>query len=338
METPILARNIVSDTLRNTCTGCTVKISSHFDSDQNIIRRVLGSFFHSEEILPPCRNFLTKDEWSPNTLHRSAASTTMTETRQPRIEAALEQVDAEIAATDAEANAFKTFGKRLRSMEPDHRAKQTSVAVTGSGAAGVTMLASSNRPVDNSLRRVRTAYRETVMAVPHFETDYDDTLAENVATEFGEEVARHVVDGDALMPVLYRALVDAVETARFERTRFLGLLRTERESLVSTAHELNEIEGCALQLADRLSSPEPDVSPDAFDAEIRELRERCESLLEARQQTIHDRFVPALSGVERQSLTRYLYSSSETRFPALSDIACCLETVDAQKQSARRRT
>lgn len=261
----------------------------------------------------------------------------MTETRQPRIEAALEQVDAEIAATDTEADAFEAFGRRLRSVEPSHGAKQTPVAVTESGTAGVTMLASSTRPVDDGLRRVRTAYRETVTAVPHFETDYDDTLAENVAAEFGEEIARYLVDGDALMPVLYRALVDAVETARFERTRFLGLLRTERESLVSTAHELNDIEWRALQLADRLSFPEPDVSPDAVDAQIQELRERCESLSEARQRTIHNRFVPALSGVERQSLTRYLYSSSETRFPALSDIACCLETVDAQKQRARRR-
>lgn len=49
----------------------------------------------------------------------------MTETRQPRIEAALERVDAEIAATDSEANAFEAFGKRLRSMEPSHGAKQT---------------------------------------------------------------------------------------------------------------------------------------------------------------------------------------------------------------------
>lgn len=260
----------------------------------------------------------------------------MTETRQPRIEAALERVDTEIAATDAEASGFNTFGKRLRSMDPDHEAKQTSVATTGSGTASAMMLDSSNHPVDNGLRRVRTAYRETVVAVPQFETDYDDTLVENIAAEFGEEVARHVIDGGALMPVLYRALVDAAETATFERTRVLSLLRTERESLVSAANELNDIEGHALNLADRLSFPEPDVSPDAVDAEIRELRERCESLSEARQRTIHDRFVPAFSGVERQRLTRYLYSSSETRVPVLSDIACCLKTVDAQKQCARR--
>ncbi|WP_136603485.1 DUF7260 family protein [Salinigranum halophilum] len=261
----------------------------------------------------------------------------MTETRQPRIEAAIERVDAEITAIDAEANAFKTFGKRLRSMEPDHGVKQTSVAATGSGTAGVTMLASSNRPVDDGLRRVRTAYRETVMSVPHFEADYDDTLAENVAAEFGEEVARHVTDGDALTPVLYRALVDAVETARFERTRFLRLLRTERDSLVSTADELNDIEQRAVQLVNRLSPPETDVSSDAIDADIRELRARCESLSAARQRTIHNRSVSTLSGVENQSLTTYLYSSSETRFPALSDMARCLETVDAQKQRARRR-
>ena len=297
-----------------------------------VVRRAHSIVLIGTCISAPCE--LGAQRQSPNTLGPSETDIIMNETRQLRIEAAIERVDAEIAAIDAEANAFEAFGKRLQSMEPDYVAKQTSVAATGSGTAGVTMLASSNRPVNDGLRRVRIAYRETVMAVPHFETDYDDTLAENVAAEFGEEVARHVVDGDVLTPVLYRALVDAAETARFERTRFLGLLRTERESLVSTADELNDIERRALQLEDRLSLSEPDVSPDAVEAEVRELRERCESLSEARQRTIHNRFVTALSGVERQSLTRYLYSSSETRFPALSDIASCLKTVEAQQRRA----
>jgi hypothetical protein len=61
-EMPILVRAIVSNTLRNACTECTVSLSLYSDSNQNIVRKDLNCILDNEETRPLSRDSSTKDE------------------------------------------------------------------------------------------------------------------------------------------------------------------------------------------------------------------------------------------------------------------------------------
>ncbi|MFC6726651.1 hypothetical protein ACFQE1_20230, partial [Halobium palmae] len=50
---------------------------------------------------------------------------------------------------------------------------------------------------DDGLREVRAAYRDTVMGMAHYDDEYGEPLATNMAAEFSEELAGAVADGTA---------------------------------------------------------------------------------------------------------------------------------------------
>ncbi|MFB6155082.1 MAG: hypothetical protein ABEJ22_04245 [Haloferacaceae archaeon] len=258
----------------------------------------------------------------------------MVEVRQLRIESALETVHREIDAALTEKRAFTDFLARLEALEPREGPNQTPVAASATGDGGLSTLTGIGDVATDDLRAVRTAYRETVMSVPHYESDYDDTLAENVRAEFGGELARYVTGGGGLTPVVYGALREESERARTERVRFLAVLRRERESLQQAEATLNECERRAVELADRLDEGTSTGALEAAGEELRELERRCGAVSEARQETIHTRSVTRLSGVDGDSLTGYLYSSCDSTCPVLADVAQCLGTV----RYLRRRT
>jgi hypothetical protein len=258
----------------------------------------------------------------------------MIETRQPRIETAREIVDGEIDAVSAEQRAFADFGARLADLE--HTVRTTPGPTLAAGSGGLSTLARTDGASAGGLRQVRSAYRDTVMAVPHYEAEYDDSLAENVATEFGSELARCVATGNDLTPMTYEALVEETEQARLERARFLAALRRERASLRRIESALNDAERRAVAVADRVNGASTPETIDAVDEELRDLERRCDDLSTQRQETIHHRTVSNLSGIGDGSLSQYLYANRDSRFPALADVADCIETIQNLRQYCLR--
>ncbi|MFB6131273.1 MAG: hypothetical protein ABEJ28_10680 [Salinigranum sp.] len=265
----------------------------------------------------------------------------MIETRQPRIETALGIVDEESDVLSAEKRAFEDFlarlvegdGTSLRATGTVHAMGGSGAATggwsasTGGGTAGTAALAVADAPPSKVLERIRTAYRETVMSVPHYETDYGDSLFENLAAEFGRDLARQVTRGPSVTPVLYEALVDGTKRARAERTRFLAALRRERESLERTRDELNDCETEAIRLGDRIAGSGWSDELGAIDRELEALERRCESISRRRQQLLHSRPITNLAGVGTGGLSQYLYGECETTCPALADVSDCVETI-----------
>ena len=93
------------------------------------------------------------------------------------------------------------------------------------------------------LDAVRGAYRETVMSVPHFEADYDESYTENVTEEFGPELATALVTGDRFDPFCRRTLLEAVgegSTRREPHLDALDAVTTDRQAAVhEQAHRLS---------------------------------------------------------------------------------------------------
>lgn len=245
----------------------------------------------------------------------------MVETHQPTIGDAIDVVDEEIATVRTERDAFESFRRRLDEIEPQGSASP----VAQQTPLGGTVVAGSHSTAPRALRAVRRAYRETVMAVPHYEDAYGEPLRENLAAEFTESLAAGVVDAATLTPTVHRLLTDAAEQARRTRENGLECFRRERRSLVDCRDELNEIEATAHELWDR--------TDDDADRRLAALAERCDDLAARRQDLLHSRSTSAISGVEDTSLVRYLYADPlGTACPVLADLADCRRTVTAAQR------
>lgn len=247
------------------------------------------------------------------------------ETSHPRIEQALSIVNRETNCIEAELTAFRRFRARVESVEPSG-----AVDVAASGTASV--LVGTQSTPDASLRAVREAYRETVMDVPHFEAEYDDTLRENLSMEFGPKLGAQVATGTRLTPHLYEVLIATSERARDERDTLLPALERERDSLQSVRECLDECERRATVLGANARRTADIARLDSIDDQLSAIEIECEEVAKTRQQRLHDRSAAALSGIDETSLVRYLYGNSDTTCPALADIVTCLETVRRQRR------
>ncbi|ELZ27575.1 hypothetical protein C475_06635 [Halosimplex carlsbadense 2-9-1] len=252
----------------------------------------------------------------------------MTDTPPERIADAVGTVDREIEYITDERAAFDRFRARLSKVEPWRPAESDGSAMAaGLGGGGPALAATRSEPrAGAGLRTVRTAYRETVMAVPHFEAEYDDTLRANVAAEWGADVAAQVVDGTRLTPPLYRALAAAADRAVDERSRFRRSLERERDSLTAVGDDLAACQRELDEIAAELDGADSERLT-RLDEGLADAESTCADLADERQRLVHGRPAVPLSGVDGVSLVSFLYGDRERRCPALAAVAGCLERV-----------
>lgn len=227
----------------------------------------------------------------------------------------------------AERDAFEAFTRRVATLETS----EASAAVPATG--GITTTATALP--DDGLEEVREAYRETVMAVPHYEADYGEPLVDSVAAEFGEDVAVAVVDGGRLTPQLKSALLEGSREAQRSRTALRSSLEAEAESLERSAAELAEVDAEREAIADR--APLPERSFEALEADWRrlgELADRCRGVVAERQATLRDRSPTTPPTVP--DLQAYLYDDLSVDYPVLADASALVEAVESARSRLLR--
>lgn len=228
------------------------------------------------------------------------------EVSYPRIDTARSIVRTERDILECEIKAFEAFCDRLDRLDSTVSA---SPAIEGGVVATSPM-----QGLDPEA--VRTAYRDTVLAVEHYDREYGEPLLEHVESEFGPDV-RAVFAAAAPIPSVQRdAVAGAVEEAVDRRRRVRGALVRELDSLTSVADRLGDVER-------RFHALTGDAArhPGGHRAELEALAETCEAIAVERQSTIHERPTPRLSGIGQRSLVAYLYGANDHRFPALVEVA-----------------
>lgn len=235
------------------------------------------------------------------------------QTVYPRIEDAHDVIESELIVVDAEAEAFESFRGRLHRLEP--------AATANVGTGGSLVASSSSSGLDPA--SVRAAYRETVMAMDHYERDYGESLIENVDVEFGATV-RQLLAGGAPISPMQRGVIDtAVERALDERRQFKRALVAERKSLETVEVRLGDIERRLHQVREV-----PADDPERHST-LRELASRCQALAAERQRSVHEGPAPKIAGIGEQTLTTFLYEDRDYQFPALVEITDVAERVQA---------
>ncbi|WP_159904367.1 DUF7260 family protein [Salinirussus salinus] len=261
----------------------------------------------------------------------------MTGTRQPHIERALDVVEAETALLRRERDAFERFLRRVGNLQVNTPATgavgQTAPEASGAAPAQSTLITGD---APDGLEGVRTAYRETVMAVSHYDREYGESLAEHAAAELGETVAAQLVSGAAPAPVVERAVVEAAGEARDSRKELVAILERERDSLEGVKADLDDLERSVYDLGRRVPSATRSGELAAIDADLEAAEQQCTDLLNRRQELLHGRSTAVVSGVETDSLVRYLYGGLETHCPALADIAACLDSIRTHRTRCLR--
>lgn len=252
----------------------------------------------------------------------------MTAITHPTIEAALTEIDAEREILATEREAFRSLIRRVSEVAVE--TPQTAAAGT---AVAVKM------PVQttfSSLSEIRTAYRETVMAVPHYESEYGESLRENLTVEVGGALAKQLLDGDALTRPVYDAFLGAIRQAMDERRRVQQYVERERDSLEHFDASLTEIESAVAEAGAELTSVSGTQSLSRIDARLATLQSRCEGLATDRQQRLHDRPETTFDWIDGLGVFEYLYADLETTTPVLSAIASCLATIRNHRRRCLR--
>lgn len=241
---------------------------------------------------------------------------------QPAIQSANSIIAKERQIIEDEREAYQRFVSRLEKI-PVPSSLSDIWETPDSPAARLT------RSGTDTTREVREAFRETVMAVPHYEREYGESLQTHLAAEVGPELAAYATEGK-LSEHVYEGLMAGARKAIADRRQLLGQLDREHDSLREIETELNGIERDAYRLNQQLSQSRTATFTD-IDEQLTTYERTCERLADDRQEFIHGRgSVPGISG---PSLSRYLYAELETDCPALVEITDTINTLQSHRQA-----
>lgn len=221
---------------------------------------------------------------------------------------ALSVVDAEQTRLRNEADAFGAFASRVADLEP--------AVPRTSASPGVGTLVDTGST--DELRRIREAYRETVMAVSHYEAEYDESLARNMAVEFGDDVAAAVVHDATLTPNLKETIVQRSRQARENRLVLADYLEEESSAVGSALDTLDRVRRSVDRIED---APIERYDYDDLRAEwylLEDRIEECESVLTRRQETLQERRPLGDRVDDVESLEEYIYEPLSVTYPVLT--------------------
>ena len=248
------------------------------------------------------------------------------------LEGARETVRVERRRTADERAAFASFRSRLD-------------AIPATTAAGVTADQRFDGPqpigyetprMGTELLAVRDAYQSTVMSVPHYEEEYNDTYAASLAAEFGPELAAALTCESALHEHVRRSVLDQTTTAIETRDEFETVLEREQASVRAASEELRSLDDSVASLGETAVDRLDFGGLDAHRARLEVLERRCDEVATTRQrervaveQSMH------FDG-ETDDVQTYLYQDLPVTYPVLAAVAAVGRRIDAVRRDVER--
>lgn len=223
----------------------------------------------------------------------SIAETLREHVRSP-IESAAADVEREYADVEAELDAYERFRDRVAGIDTVSTPQSPESTAKPQGLEGQR----------EAVERLRTAFRETVMGVEHYDEVYGESLVEHAAAELSAEAAvvfrrEHTT---SFTEMTRRVLTSTVSRAVEQRETFLDTLAEERDFLESSW----------TALADLLDDYET-VTP--ADRGWGTVTDELDDLAAERQAVLRNR--TASVRTDGHELCEYLYREHEWTYPVL---------------------
>lgn len=258
----------------------------------------------------------------------------------PRIADAIDQTRTECEQITAERAAFDAFTKRVAALDPDGQPLRATVETHQSSTdRGITAVVDQARYITDGstasveptpVAEITRAYRETVMAAPHYEEVYDESLNESLAAELGTNVAQTLTENDIVTPQLQATVLARARQASSQRNDLLAHAETEYETLTDMRRRLRELYETA-----------ETIEGDLYPRPVRELVQSwnrletaatdCQTLLRERQKYLQED--PGSGSMTRLSFQEYLYGPFQWRHPVLNDGLDTLTRIRRAKQN-----
>jgi hypothetical protein len=236
------------------------------------------------------------------------------------VRAAIEAIRAEYEAITAEQEALSAFESRVEGL-----ATAGPTSTVEGGAVGVVGASNGRSP---GMAELREAYRETVMAVDHYDRDYGESFPVNIANEFGDGVAGAVLANDTLSPQVKQAVIASAREGTTRREKYLDTLDRERRRLDEAGGVLEDAAaGCEAVDGDRLRRRSFEELQDRFQR-LGDERASLEATLERRQEQIQEGVTFGWQRRDSESVYRYLYRDIDATYPVLADGTRVLSRMD----------
>lgn len=229
------------------------------------------------------------------------------------IAAARAACDEERKRVAAELRAFERFGERVRAFSPRSQTSASAFTEGGALARGGNGTPGGDPP---ALETVRQAYRETAMAVDHFEEDYDETLAEHARAELGPDAGGALAEGRDLTPGLQRVLANRATAAVDQRRSLLDRLADEDETLEADSNQLSDMLAESASLVRGLGGEYGDL--EARWRRLERLEEKVRDRTTARSRRLRD---------GDATVPQYLYERFPVPDPVLADAAAAVGVI-----------
>lgn len=269
------------------------------------------------------------------------------------LRAARETLRVERRRTVDEREAFEAFRARVQRVSAE-ATDGDATRLRSDGAGGV---AGSARGIDgfrgpagvgrfsgaddrfvagNPLVTIRDAYADTVMSVPHYEVEYDDTYERSLAAEFGPDLAVALTQEPTLDERATSALRSKTDEGIDERERLLDALDTESESIDRAVDRLSSILDEIATLSETTLSERRFGTLDAYRVRTLTLEDGCDSVAARRQRE--------LAGIGRSlqlnetvpDLATYLYHDLLVTYPVLAAVGAVGDRIGRLRRSVER--
>lgn len=229
-------------------------------------------------------------------------------------EAALDLIEAERAILTAEAEAFNEFLDAVEAITPQSAA-----------SPGIPSVQSRSSP-GTPFQSLRSGYRSTVMAVPHYETEYGESYKANVRAEFGPDIATLLTTGQVFERHHKQAVIVAAEDSIEQRQRLLDAIDEEEASIRRFQEPVQSvIEAIRSFDTGTIASDSPKLL-DGYRRRLDALESRCHDLVEQRQSEIVDDRRALSLPISGPDLPSYLYTDLTITYPVIAPLTTVLES------------
>ncbi|ESS03809.1 MAG: hypothetical protein A07HR67_01457 [uncultured archaeon A07HR67] len=242
---------------------------------------------------------------------------------------AREALRVERRRTVDEREAFETFRSRVRSIAAEASARRPRTTAPSplrrdAGAASRGLVA------------VRNAYQETVMAVPHYDDEYNDTYERSLAAEFGPELAAALTRESTLRERCRSSVLAKIGDAITSREELLSVVESELESVSRAAADLVPAADEVETVARTEFGDERFGTLDAYRARLDVLANRCETVGTRRQRDRADGERSASLDDTVSDVQTYLYQGLPVTYPVLAAVAGVARRIESVRRDVER--
>lgn len=254
-----------------------------------------------------------------------------------------------------EREAFETFRSRASTVPTETGSAAGRFSLRGDGAGTGSGIGSGlggfggrgrggtagvgggiGRGPGSGLVAIRDAYVETVMSVPHYEEEYDDTYEASLAAEFGPDLAAALTQEPTLHDRYKKSLLSRTADAVDERETFLDALDVEGASLDRATERLLSItEEVATLSGGRLADLDYGTL-DAYRVRTETLEENCDAVASRRQRELADVDRSLRLDDTVPDVATYLYQDLSVTYPVLATVAAVGDRLRDLRRSIER--